>query len=253
MRLNQYLAACGLGSRRRCEELISGGRVRVNGERPHFGVRVREVDRVEVDGRPVHLEKPGAVWVLNKPRGVLTSATDPLGRPTVLDLARERGIQARVFPVGRLDFETTGLLLLTSDGDLAHRLTHPSWGIEKEYEASVEQPLSEASLQRLRDGPELEDGPTAPCAATQDAAGERWVVGLVLHEGRKRQVRRMLAALGHPVLELHRTRLGPLRLGDLGPGEIRPLGDAERAALEAELARAGPAAARRAAPRPGAP
>ena len=232
MRLNQYLAACGLGSRRHCETLIVAGRVRVNGEPVHFGVRVQPGDRVLVDDREVRSEPRGAVWVLHKPGGVLTTASDPRGRPTVLDLARERGILGRVFPVGRLDLDTTGLLLLTNDGDLAHRLSHPSGGIEKEYEASVETPLSAADLRQMREGLDLEDGRTAPCEVVQEQRDAEVIVRLVLHEGRKRQVKRMLAAVGHPVLRLHRVRVGPLVLGDLPEGEIRPLGEAERQAIE---------------------
>lgn len=235
MRLNQYLAACGLGSRRRCEALIAAGRVLVNGEPAHFGLRIGPGDRVELDGRPIEPEAPGGVWLLHKPAGVLSTARDERGRETVLDLARRHGIRVRVFPVGRLDLDTTGLLLLSSDGELAFRLTHPSWGVEKEYEAGVEAVLPEAVLERLRAGIELEDGCTAPCAVQQEmhAGGAR--LRLVLHEGRKRQVRRMLAAVGAPVRHLHRVRVGPVRLGDLPPSGLRPATAAEEAALRAAV------------------
>ncbi len=231
MRLNRYLAACGLGSRRHCEELIAAGRVRVNGQAAHFGMRVGDDDSVQVDDAPVTPPTPRVVWMLHKPRGVVCTADDPQGRPTVLDLAREHGVRERLFPVGRLDLDTTGLLLLTNDGDLSHRLTHPSMGVEKEYEATVASRPSDPTLQRLRRGVTLEDGPSAPCDATCESQGTRHVVRLVLHEGRKRQVRRMLAAVGHPVIALHRTRVGRVRLGDLEPGSLRRLEAEESRAL----------------------
>jgi len=233
MRLNRYLAACGLGSRRRCEELITSGRVHLNGEPAAFADRVGPADRVTVDDREVRPEETGAIWMLHKPSGVVCTADDPEGRPTVLDLVKRHGITLRVFPVGRLDRDTTGLLLVTNDGNLAFRLTHPAWGVEKEYEARVATPLDAPALERLRRGVPLADGPTSPCTATQEMDGAQVRVRLVLHEGRKRQVRRMLEALGHPVLHLHRVRVGPLRLGDLPPGELRLLGAEEKAALAA--------------------
>lgn len=231
MRLNQFLAACGLGSRRQCEELIEAGRVRVNGAVAHFGMRVAPDDAVTLDGAPLHARATGVVWLLHKPAGVVSTAHDPEGRPTVLDVVRQAGVQGRVFSVGRLDFETTGLLLVTDDGDLAWALTHPSRGVEKEYEAHIAAPLDAAALQRLRTGLELDDGPTAPCSAAQERSAAGALVRLVLHEGRKRQVRRMLAALGAPVLALHRVRFGPLRLGTLRVGEVRAATAAEMAAL----------------------
>jgi pseudouridine synthase len=235
MRLNQYLAACGMGSRRRCEALVRAGRVRVNDAPGELGTRVQAGDVVRVDGRVARPEARGAVWLLHKPRGVLSAARDARGRPTVLDLARRAGIRVRLFPVGRLDLDTTGLLLLTNDGDLAHRLLHPSWEVEKEYEARIAAPLDEPALRALRRGIDLEDGPTAPAQVRQVRRGGAVIVRLVLHEGRKRQVRRMLAAVGAPVQALHRVRVGPLRLGRLAPGELRPLLPAERAALETSL------------------
>ena len=231
MRLNQFLAACGLGSRRDCEEWIAAGRVRVNGLPAHFGMRIGDADRVTLDGKPLANRRTGRVWMLHKPAGVLCAARDPEGRPTVLDVVRRAGITGRVFSVGRLDFETTGLLLVTDDGDLAFRLMHPSHGVEKAYVARIAAPLSESALARLRAGIDLDDGPTAPCRAEQSRIEGEALVRLVLHEGRKRQVRRMLAALGAPVLALHRERVGPLTLGDLATGELRPLTEAEDAAL----------------------
>jgi 23S rRNA pseudouridine2605 synthase len=233
MRLNQYLAACGLGSRRACEALVAAGRVRVNGETAHFGMRVGPGDRVLVDETEVVAQPAGEIWLLHKPAGTVSTARDERGRPTVFDLARRHGIRARLFSVGRLDLETTGLLLLTNDGDLAFRLTHPSHGVEKEYEARIERPLDDSALDKLRTGLDLEDGRTAPCDASQEVRRGETTVRLVLHEGRKRQVRRMLFALGAPVISLHRVRVGPVRLGDLRPGELRPATEAERAALRA--------------------
>jgi 23S rRNA pseudouridine2605 synthase len=231
MRLNRYLAACGLGSRRRCEEFIEAGRVRVNGEAAHFGMRVGAHDRVTVDEAPVTPPSQRVVWMLHKPGGVVCTADDPQGRATVLELAERHGVGQRVFPIGRLDLDTTGLLLLTNDGSLSHRLTHPSMGVEKEYEATVEHAVSELKLERLRAGVELEDGRSAPCRVQAERRAARHIVRLVVHEGRKRQVRRMLAAVGHPVLKLHRVRVGPLRLGTLEAGQLRRLDDREIGAL----------------------
>ena len=240
MRLNQYLAACGLGSRRRCEDWITAGRVQVNGTPGQLGTRVGAADRVTVDGQAVHPEPVPGVWIVHKPAGVLCTARDELGRPTIFDLARAAGLTMRLFSVGRLDMDTTGLLLLTNDGALAHRLTHPSQGVEKEYEAVVECCLPEPVIEALREGVELEDGPTSPCAVTQETgAGGTAVVRLVLHEGRKRQVRRMLAAVGAPVRTLHRVRIGTLRLGDLERGALRAATPDE---IEALQAASGPAA-----------
>ena len=227
-RLQKVLAAAGLGSRRACEILIEEERVTVNGDVAVLGRRVDpETDRIEVDGVRVPT-RPGLVtYLLNKPRGVVTTASDPQGRPTVVELVPS---EPRVFPVGRLDTDTEGLLLLTNDGDLAHRLTHPSFGVEKEYLAQVEGSPSPAALRRLREGVELEDGRTAPAKATLVAPG---VIGLVIHEGRNRQVRRMCEAVGHPVGRLVRTRIGPLAERRLKPGAWRVLDLEEVRALEA--------------------
>lgn len=235
MRLNRYLAACGLGSRRGCEDLVESGRVCVNGAPAHFGVLVGAGDRVTVDGVEIH-PQTSSVWMLHKPAGIVSTARDTHGRPTVLDLARQHGVVVRLFPVGRLDRDSTGLLLLTDDGDLAYRMTHPSWGVEKEYEAEIGRSLSAEELARLQQGIELEDGPTAPCTARSERRGDAIVLSLVLHEGRKRQIRRMLRALDVPLAHLHRVRVGPLRLGTLPPGALRALTPAEIAALRAALA-----------------
>lgn len=217
-RLQKVLARAGYGSRRASEVLIAAGRVTVNGDRAVLGRRVRpELDQVRVDGTPVGTA-PGLVhYLLHKPAGVVTTASDPQGRPTVLQLVPAL---PRVFPVGRLDAETEGLLVVTNDGMLAHHLAHPSFGIEKEYLVSVAGTLPAAALRALREGVELEDGMTAPARASQPAPG---MLRLVVHEGRNRLVRRMCAAVGHPVLRLVRVRIGPLSDRGLGAGTWRPL------------------------------
>ena len=228
VRLQKVLAAAGLGSRRACEIMIAEERVTVDGEVAVLGRRVDpETDRIELDGVRVPV-RPGLVtYLLNKPRGVVTTAADPQGRPTVIQLVPS---EPRVFPVGRLDTDTEGLLLLTNDGDLAHRLTHPSFGVDKEYLAEVEGSPTPADLRRLREGVELDDGPTAPAKASLTSPG---ALRLVIHEGRNRQVRRMCEAIGHPVRRLVRTRIGPLADRRLKPGEWRVLGVDEVRTLEA--------------------
>lgn len=230
-RLQKVLAATGWGSRRTCEELIAAGRVTVNGAVAELGRRVDPTtDLIEVDGAVVG-SKPGLVYyLLNKPTGVVTTAKDTHDRRTVLELVPT---EPRVFPVGRLDLETEGLLLLTNDGELAHRITHPSHGVEKEYLAHVQGRLSNGELRRLRDGVELDDGITAPAQASQPSPG---VLRLVIHEGRNRQVRRMCEAVGHPVLRLVRTRIGPISDRHLRPGDWRELSTGERNALTKAVA-----------------
>ena len=217
-RLQKVLARVGLGSRRVCEELIGEGRVTVDGAVAELGCRVNvESARIEVDGAPVGV-RPGLVYyLLNKPAGVVTTASDPHDRPTVVDLVPD---DPRVFPVGRLDAQTEGLLLLTNDGDLAHRLTHPSFGVDKEYLAEVEGRPSPAAVRRLREGVVLEDGRTAPARAVLVEAS---VLRITIHEGRNRQVRRMCEAVGYPVARLVRTRIGPLVDRSLAPGSHRTL------------------------------
>ena len=220
MRLNAFLARAGVASRRAADELIKAGRVTVNGEAGQLNTFVDTNDRVEVDGERVSPQQLAYI-LLHKPSGVVTTARDPQGRPTVVDLVEH---DARVVPVGRLDADTTGALLLTNDGELAHRLAHPRYGVEKVYEVGVEDEPTSEHLRRLRDGVELDDGRTAPARA--ELLGPR-KIELVLHEGRKHQVKRMLAAVGHPVRRLHRSRYAGLELGALSPGEWRELGPAE--------------------------
>jgi 23S rRNA pseudouridine2605 synthase len=225
-RLQKVLARLGFGSRRLSEDLIAAERVTVNGEVAVLGRRVQvETDEVAVDGIPVGVA-PGLVhYVLHKPAGVLTTAADTHGRPTVVELVPD---EPRVFPVGRLDADTEGLLILTNDGSLAHRLTHPSFGVEKEYLAHVEGDPSAAAIRRLREGVELEDGITAP--AKVSALGEG-LLRITIHEGRNRQVRRMCDAIGHPVRRLVRTRIGTLTDRNLTAGQWRPLTNQEVRAL----------------------
>ena len=224
MRLNAFLARAGVASRRGADELIRAGRVRVNGEGAGLTTQVSGGDRVEVDGRRIELQ-PLAYVLLHKPAGVVTTARDPHGRPTVVDLV---GHRLRVVPVGRLDADTTGALLLTNDGALAHRLAHPRYEVEKVYEAEVEGVPDAADLRRLREGVELEDGVTAPARVRALARRKgRALLELRLHEGRKHQVKRMCEAVGHPVRRLHRSRYAGLGIEGLAPGERRELTPAE--------------------------
>ena len=217
-RLQKVLARIGVGSRRVCEELIVDGRVTVNGEVPILGRRVDPaVDRVELDGVPLPV-RPGLVhYLVNNPAGVVSTAEDTHGRPTVVSLVPDG---ARVFPVGRLDMDSEGLIIVTNDGELTHRLTHPSFGVAKEYLVQVEGEPSPAEVRRLREGVDLEDGPTAPARVAVVAPA---LLRMVIHEGRNRQIRRMCEAVGHPVVRLVRTRIGPVADPSLGPGSYRPL------------------------------
>ena len=233
-RLQKVLARVGIGSRRACEDLIAEGRVTVDGEVAVLGRRVDvETALIELDGAPIGVRPDLVHYLLNKPAGVVTTADDPQGRPTVVGLVPA---EPRVFPVGRLDVDTEGLLLLTNDGELAHRLTHPSFGVEKEYVAELEGSPSRAALRRLREGVELDDGTTAPARA---ALLEPSVVRLTVHEGRNRQVRRMCDAVGHPVVRLIRTRIGPLADRSLAPGAWRELTGDEVRSLQRAVAGAG--------------
>ncbi len=231
VRLQKVLAQAGLGSRRVSEELIEDRRVRVNGEIAVLGRRVDpEVDVIEVDRAQIGVRAGLVHYLVNKPAGVITTVSDTHGRPTVIDIVSP---EPRVFPVGRLDADSEGLLLLTNDGDLTHRLTHPSYGVEKEYLVEVEGEPHRGALKRLREGVDLDDGITSPAkVALLDAR----LLRITIHEGRNRQVRRMCDAVGFPVLRLVRTRIGTLTDRTLKPGEWRPLTqdevrDLERAAV----------------------
>ena len=228
--MQKALARAGLGSRRACEDLIRDGRVTVNGRMATIGDRVDPSrDRVQVDGAAVPLDPGLRYYVLNKPRGVVTTARDPQRRQ---DVSSFYPAGPRVFPVGRLDRETEGLLLLTNDGELANRLTHPRYGAEKEYLAEVEGTASDRAVSRLTRGVELEDGVAKARSARRVAAARgRQAVRLVMAEGRKREVRRMLAAVGLTVQRLVRVRVGPVGLGRLRPGEVRALTPGEVQAL----------------------
>ena len=235
-RLQKILARVGFGSRRVCEEIIAEGRVTVDGVVAELGKRVDvETQVVAVDGAPVGVRPDLVYYLLNKPAGVITTADDPQGRPTVVDVVPD---EPRVFSVGRLDAETEGLLVMTNDGQLTHHLTHPSFGVEKEYLALVEGEPSRASLRTLRDGVDLEDGPTARARVT---AVESNLLRITIHEGRNRQVRRMCDAVGHPVVRLVRTRIGPITDPRLAPGEWRELTRDEVRLLEVASASEKPA------------
>lgn len=228
-RLQKVLAHAGVASRRHCEELIVQGNVQVNGKVVReLGTRVNpETDRIVVNGRPIQLEQH-VYLLLHKPTGVITSVTDPRGRRVVTDLLK--GIKERVYPVGRLDYDTSGLLLLTNDGDLANQLAHPSYEIDKVYRAWVKGVPSQEKVKCLATGIRLEDGMTSPGEARllkKTPAGEKALVELTIHEGRNRQVRRMCEAIGHPVQCLERIRLGFLTLDGLQPGQYRALTTAE--------------------------
>jgi 23S rRNA pseudouridine2605 synthase len=230
VRLAKYLATAGVASRRASEELVRAGRVTVDGATiTDPASDVGPNDAVAVDGKAVshgHIER--VVYALNKPAGVLSTARDPQGRPTVVTMVPQT---ERLYPVGRLDIDTTGLILLTNEGDLAHRLTHPSFEVEKTYRAVVGgPPVREPELKALRDGVELDDGRTAPAQVRRVSAD---TIEITIHEGRKRQVKRMCEAVGHPVKRLERVAFGPLKLGDLPRGRWRKLTATEVEALTA--------------------
>jgi 23S rRNA pseudouridine2605 synthase len=244
MRLGKYLASAGVASRRASEEIVRAGRVTVDGETVTDPARdVGPAGLVALDGHAVHPEPDRVVYALNKPAGVVSTASDTHGRKTVVSLIAS---PLRLYPVGRLDADTTGLILLTNDGELAHRLTHPSFEVPKTYVATVANaPVREGAIRALRGGVELEDGPSEPARVRRLAPD---TLEITIHEGRKRQVRRMCEAVGHRVRRLERIRLGPLELGDLKPGGYRRLSRDEVNAL----ASAGSAARRSAAASPAA-
>jgi 23S rRNA pseudouridine2605 synthase len=241
MRLAKYLASAGVASRRASEEIVRAGRVTIDGTAVTDPARdVTAEDHVLLDGHEVQPEPERVVYAVNKPRGIVSTARDTHGRKTVVSLVPE--VSARLYPVGRLDADSTGLILLTNDGDLAHRLTHPSFEVDKTYRAVLQGgPVREQALRALRAGVELEDGMTAPARVARVRPD---TLEITIHEGRKRQVKRMCQAVGHRVIKLERVRFGPLLLGDLQPGASRRL-----SANEVSLLRAAGAAGRRTPPR----
>ena len=230
MRLAKYLAHAGVASRRAAESLIATGRVSLDGAVvTDPATDVSEASRITLDGRPLEGPEPRISYALNKPLGVVSTARDTHGRPTVVDLVPDPGV--RLYPVGRLDADTSGLMLLTNDGALANRLTHPRFEVPKTYRVTLGgRPVAERAMRALREGVELEDGLTAPARVRRLGPHE---IELTIHEGRKRQVRRMCAAVGHPVMALERVAFGPLRLGRLAPGGYRRLSEAELGRLQA--------------------
>lgn len=234
VRLQKLLAAAGVGSRRVCERLITEGRVEVDGQIvTELGVRIDPSRVVRVDGERVQLDESRVYLAFNKPLGVVTSMSDELGRADVGDFLKGR--KERLFHVGRLDADTEGLLLLTNDGELAHRLQHPRYGVAKTYLAEVPGPIPRGLGRRLREGIDLDDGPVAVDSfRVVDSRPGKALVEVVLHEGRKHIVRRLLAEVGHPVLSLVRTQVGPVTLGTTKPGKWRTLTRSEVAALYAE-------------------
>ena len=227
MRLAKYLAHAGVASRRAAEKLIAEGRVTVEGQKVTDPARAIDADSaVSVDGRPIEGAEPRLIYAVNKPVGVVSTVRDTHGRPTVVELVPARGL--RLYPVGRLDADSSGLILLTNDGGLANRLTHPSFEVPKTYRVKLAGgPVGEPALQALRRGVPLDGTPTAPALVSRVRGN---LIEMTIHEGRNRQVRRMCEAVGHPVLELQRTAFGPLRLGGLQPGAYRRLraGESER-------------------------
>jgi 23S rRNA pseudouridine2605 synthase len=236
-RLQKVIAASGLTSRRKAEELIAAGRVTVNGRVIRkLGTRIDPSrEHVKVDGRHLRNLEPHAYLILNKPKGYVSSLSDPQGRPTIRDLLR--GVRLRVFPVGRLDYDTEGLLLLTNHGEVAQALLHPRHHVPKVYLVKIKGILNEEDIRRLEHGVSLDDGMTQPAKLRKVRKAEEnsWIE-LTVYEGRKHQVKRMLEAVGHPVLKLKRIKFGPLALGDLAVGQFRYLSDREANALRALLA-----------------
>jgi len=230
-KLQKYMASCGVASRRECERIIADGRVQVDGAPATLGDRIDPATAsVSLDGSPV-VGNTNVYVVLNKPKGVVTSVTDTHERPTVLDLIT--GVEARIFPVGRLDMDVTGTLVLTNDGELTHRLSHPSFEIDKLYHAWVRGKVAESTVVQLCRGVQLEDGLTAPARARVIKRGtDSTLIAITVHEGRKRLVKRMCAAVGHPVHDLRRIRIGSIESHDLIEGEWRHLSDEEVASLK---------------------
>jgi pseudouridine synthase len=232
IRINRFLALCGIASRRAADELVRAGRVKVNGQVvSQLATRVDpDEDVVEFDGKPIRPQERTVYVLLNKPVGYITTAKDERKRPTVLDLVR---VPQRLFPVGRLDADTEGALLLTNDGVLAYRLAHPRYGVKKVYHVVTDKPVKAEDLEQLRRGVVIETGPTSPCEARY-LRGPR-TIELVIHEGKKRQVRRMFKALGYRVEKLRRTSIGGVSLGDLPVGQWRYLTEEEVARLRRQV------------------
>lgn len=227
MRLQKYMASCGVASRRKSEELIAEGKVRVNGNTvTELGFKVEDGDIVEYDGKRIVPEEEKVYIVLNKPSGYVTTADDQFGRKTVLDLVE--GVEERIYPVGRLDYDTTGLLILTNDGDFTNKMTHPSYKINKKYIAKVKGIPTEQEMKRFRDGLKIEDYTTAKAKIKLlRQFSDESLVEIEIREGRNRQVRKMCEAIDHPVKSLRRTQVGSLRLGDIQEGEWRYMTDSE--------------------------
>jgi len=240
-RLQKVMARLGIASRRHAEELIQKGLVKVNGQTVTTpGIKVTDLDLIEIEGSDRIFEREKFVYILlNKPEGVISSVTDPRNRRTVTDLVCEN-IKDRVYPVGRLDYDTSGLLILTNDGDLTYRLTHPGFGVEKTYRVWIKKDISNGALKTLQEGVKLEDGVTSPAKIVREEAVMRGnslpVVEITIHEGKNRQVRRMFAAVGFPVVSLQRIAFGPVKLDEnMRPGEYRLLTPAEIAGLKKEV------------------
>lgn len=234
IRINRFLASAGIGSRRKCEDLVREGRVQLNGETISELARFIDTDSdgVTVDGKAVKTARDRMILVINKPFGVLSTVSDDRGRKTVIGLAREMGYGERLFPVGRLDMNTTGLLLLTNDGDLAYRLTHPRYKIEKKYLVTVEGLIDDTTVKSIGSGVDLKDFVTMPCEVRViERSDDSSTLEVRLKEGKKRQIRRMFAESGHKVLALRRVALGDLEFSDLEEGDIRPLTDMEECRL----------------------
>jgi 23S rRNA pseudouridine2605 synthase len=254
-RLQKILSTAGVSSRRASEALITEGRVTVNGETvTELGSKADpDVDDIRVDGRRVKTAIARRYILMYKPRGYITSRSDPQQRPTVIDLLAKGGVREYVYPVGRLDYESEGLLILTSDGELAERLMHPSHGVAREYQARVRGVPDRHAIERLASGVVLDGRKTSRAEVTlekvlETTGGEDAVLSIVLHEGRNRQVRRMCEAVGHPVVRLRRVRIGPIRDAHIRPGEFRDLDEREVAALKREASRAAAAGGPKASP-----